>query len=57
MVTNQYIPFVIVTIPILYSVMTYQKVLKRVTRRVPLVQQELLTLTERLRSSPPLSVF
>ena len=38
--------------PVLSSFMTYHRVVTRLTRRVPLVEQELLTLSEHL-SSPP----
>jgi hypothetical protein len=38
--------------PVLFSFLTYHRVVTRLTRRVPLVELELLLLSEHLRSSP-----
>jgi len=42
-------------VPVLSSFMTYHRNVTRVTRLVPLVEQELLTLPEHLSSSPVFS--
>ncbi len=38
--------------PVLFSFLTYQRLVTRLTQRVPLVEQELLPLPEHLISSP-----
>ena len=45
--TQKYAPFVVITIqPYLHACMTYHRFVTTVTRRVPLVEQELITLSE-----------
>ena len=58
LIYHVYVPFALITISscVLCSFMTYNRILTRVTRRVSLAEEELLTLPKNLSSSTVCSV-